>query len=141
MIAYRLYKKLLDELAIIDARVEELKRQNATLERFMGGPREITAQQYDGGPKASGKVGFERLITQYIDNEREMLILLEVYDDKKSTKESIDCILGDSDCLQSQVAYKRLVEGKTLQEIADEMGYSLKWIEKISASLDLNHKL
>ena len=141
MIAYRLYKKLLDELLIIEARLEELKRQNRTLEKFMGGPREITAQQYDGGPKASGRVGFETLINQYIDNEREMLILLEVLEDKQEVKKSIDCILGDSDCLHSQVAYKRLVEGKTLQDIADEMGYSLKWIEKISASLDLNHKL
>jgi len=141
MIAYRTYKKLLDEIAIIEARIAELKRQNETLKKFMGGPKEISAQRYDTGPKGSTQMSFERLVNQYIDNEQDLLILEEILIDKAEAKEAIDCILGSSDCLHSQVAYKRLVEGKTLQAIAEELGYSIKWIEKVSASLDIKHKL
>lgn len=54
----------------------------------------------------------------------------------KHYKEIIDKIKSNMKQLEGidyKVVYLRDVEGKTLEEIADELGYSVIWIKKVSA--------
>ncbi|NBI08080.1 sigma factor-like helix-turn-helix DNA-binding protein [Senegalia massiliensis] len=54
----------------------------------------------------------------------------------KNYKEIIDKIKSNMKQLEGidyKVVYLRDVEGKTLEEIADELGYSVIWIKKVSA--------
>jgi hypothetical protein len=50
---------------------------------------------------------------------------------KKEIENSINQLKG----LEQKVAFKRIIEGKPLKVIADELGYSYDWIEKINRAI------
>jgi hypothetical protein len=59
----------------------------------------------------------------------------ELLNIKKRFKTQAEVILGQFDGLEYKVAYKRFVECKKLEDIADEMQYSLDWIKKVSSRI------
>lgn len=52
---------------------------------------------------------------------------------KEEARKEIEGRLNQFEGLEQKVAYLRDIEGKTLAEIAADLGYSLIWIKKISA--------
>jgi len=52
---------------------------------------------------------------------------------KEKTREEIEKRMSELEGLEGKVMYMREVEGKTLAEIAADLGYSYIWIKKISA--------
>jgi len=59
----------------------------------------------------------------------------ERLDEKKALRRSIDEKLNSFEGLEHRVAYLRIVEKMTLEEIAEELGYSVDWIKKVSAKV------
>ena len=56
-------------------------------------------------------------------------------DKKKKYRKHIEHELSKFKSLEYQVAHKRIVEGMTLEQIAEELGYSVDWIKKVSANI------
>jgi hypothetical protein len=56
--------------------------------------------------------------------------LLEI---KKRFRTQAELILSQFDGVEYQVAYKRFVECKKLEDIAEELQYSFDWVKKVSA--------
>lgn len=54
---------------------------------------------------------------------------------REATKRQIDRLLRQFEGLEMKVAYMRDIERKPLLQIADEIGYSLDWIKKISSRI------
>lgn len=53
----------------------------------------------------------------------------------EETKAKLEELFDQFEGLEYKVAYKRYVEIKSLQQIADELGYSLSHIEKVSSRM------
>lgn len=66
-------------------------------------------------------------ITVHIDR-----LSLEL-DRKEKYRKHIEHKLQEFEAIEYQVAYKRYVEKKRLEDIAKDMGYSVDWIKKVSA--------
>lgn len=65
----------------------------------------------------------------------EMAILQAMLDDKQETKKELLDKLKKLEGLGFQVAYKRFVEGKDLNQISKELKYSYKYIKNISCEM------
>lgn len=61
--------------------------------------------------------------------------LVERLERKKETKTRIEGQLKELNGLEYKVAYMRVVESKHLEEIAQELNFSLDWIKKVSAKV------
>lgn len=134
---YQLVKKLLLEIKVINERIEQLQRENEIIEKMMGGPKEITAQQYDSGPRSTDKPVFEKLAIQHLKNNNEINTLGIFLESKNCSWENIKQFYSPTECFEAKVAYMRLFEGKTHQEIADATNYSVDYIKKVSARFEL----
>ncbi|HZG82045.1 MAG TPA: hypothetical protein VEZ13_14845 [Brevibacillus sp.] len=55
-----------------------------------------------------------------------------ILEEKEKTRKAIEERMNEFDGLEYKVQYMRDVEGKTLAEIAADLGYSYNWIKKIS---------
>lgn len=62
--------------------------------------------------------------------------LSEQLDQKKKYQKHIEHKLSQFKAIEYKVAYGRIVENKTLEDIAKELGYSLVWIKKVSARVN-----
>lgn len=56
-----------------------------------------------------------------------------ILEEKEKTRKAIEERLNKFDGLEHKVSYMRDVEGKTLAEIAADLGYSYDWIRKIGS--------
>lgn len=54
---------------------------------------------------------------------------------KKKYRKHIEHKLSALESLEYKVAYMRVVERRTLEEIAEELDYSVDWIKKVSAKV------
>ncbi|CEG23138.1 hypothetical protein BN1080_02082 [Planococcus massiliensis] len=61
--------------------------------------------------------------------------LTERIEDKKKLRRNIQEKLNGFEGLEYKVAYLRIVQGKRLEDIAEELGYSVDWIKKVSATV------
>lgn len=70
---------------------------------------------------------------------KEICDLVEGYtsllEEKEKAKKEIEAKMSEFEGLEYQIMYLREVEGKTLAEIAAELGYSLVWIKKVHARM------
>ena len=109
------------EILLQDAEIE-YKRNRKVL---IGGPKAKPShspieKQYEGTKETISR--YEE-IEQVLEKKREL---------KKRAEEALRKFEG----IEYQVAYKRFVENKTLEEIADELHYSLSGIKKISMRIN-----
>lgn len=75
--------------------------------------------------------GAERLDTLAKQIER----LSELLEQKKKYQKHIEHKFSEFKSIEYKVAYGRMVENKTLQELADELHYSIDQIKKVSAKV------
>jgi len=66
--------------------------------------------------------------------------LTERYDSKQTIKKNIEEQLKELNGIEYKVAYMRIVESKRLEEIAEELNYSVDWIKKVSAKVTVHLK-
>lgn len=117
MAAVELYHDICAEIDVIEFRIHDLE------------------QEYQFWYKACHRGGLP--LDTCLLRMKEICDQVEIYatmlEQKEKARKEIEDRLHDFEGTDQKVAYMRDIEGKTLQEIADELGYSLIWIKKISA--------
>jgi hypothetical protein len=63
-----------------------------------------------------------------------LIPLNQIMNDKEQTKREIEKKMSEFNGIEYKVAYRRL-QGYSLIEIADELGYSYVWIKKVNAKI------
>lgn len=99
-------------------------------------PKGISGVDYSGMPKGSKDATSIDRIVEYIDSRMEIKAIaqqaLKRLEKQKET--TLDEIM-QMDGITHRVAYLKIVEGLSLQDIADKLGYSLDWIKRVSATI------
>lgn len=120
------YFDLCKEIEILDLRADDLEKEaRVALRTVWTGepPRDHSTYVHMPLDKALGH--YESVMAKLCDVQ-------EVVRNKRVTKAQIEKRLGEFEGLEYRVAYKRDIEGKPLDVIADELGYSFLWIRKVS---------
>lgn len=130
------YKPLIEEIEILEIRIEGLEREKELiLKKMKRGPGEINSIAYDGMPK--GNQEHKSLLIYVEDVQRlDNLIYLdkEILRVKKETLNRIEDKVKKFTGLEHKIAI-RLLKGKTLKEIAEELGYSYDWIREVNSKM------
>jgi len=100
------------------------------------GPKELGAQQYSDMPHGSlNALSLDRTL-QYIDSiDKKIIIEEELYRSMLETLLKLNNKLHNLQGLEYKVFYKKDIEGKTAQRIAEELNYSCRRIEQIIAKI------
>lgn len=118
--SYRYYMDLVNEIVLLEYQIQEsLNERN---DWFFTGRL---------GSKYRLDVASERL--DKLSERIEWLV--ERSDRKKEIKKQIEEKLKELTGIEYKVAYMRVVESKRLEEIAEELNFSVDWIKKVSAKV------
>lgn len=117
---YRYYNDLIQEIDILEYQIEMCIRERKDWS-FGGrlGCRVSMNTASENIDKLSDKI-------EWLDKQVEL---------KKKAKQEMEAKLSGLGRLESQVAYKRFIEKKPLEEIAEELNYSIDWIKKVSSKV------
>ncbi len=119
MLPISTYQDLTKEIDIYRKRLEDLEREQYALIRL----RHNNGMEYN------------RYLEKQCELNNKVAIIQAIVDDKKETKTEIIKRLKELDGLEHRIAYKRFVEGKQLDQIAKELGYSDSYVMKKSAKV------
>lgn len=98
------------------------------------GPSEIQGIDYSQPQvQNSTQIGFETFLILLRDIQEKQIVCVEALLDLENKKNKIDDIIAQLDSLDKRVVYMREIEGKTLKEIAEELGYSYDYIREVSS--------
>ena len=116
--------------------IEEQKEQLLKLMyAFTGSPKELKAMVYSDMPKGGTAIEYERLVEgmnrleNILEIENRILLSLEVSEQNLNDK------LKRLEGIDYKVAYLVQIKDYSLQEVADELGYSLGYIQNISSAI------
>jgi hypothetical protein len=137
MKAKDIYTNMLVEIDMIENVLEDIRAEIRQIQKKMlKPPSEMKGISYDGMPKGNADHTsldriYGRLKKLYEEEEHYQKVLDEKMELKQKLIEQYREITG----LENQVLYLRDVRGYKLQEIADELGYTLDYIKHISCKL------
>ena len=130
------YKDLCEEIEIWKERLKTYEIQLKAIVKLakLDGPSDITAIDYSK-PYVDGtrQIGFEEALEMLHKIESHIYLHKETIANMEKSKKKIEEEIKKLEGLDKKVVYMRDIEGKTLKEIADELGYSEIYIKKISA--------
>jgi len=130
------YKDLCEEIEIWKERLKTYEIQLKAIVKLakLDGPSDITAIDYSK-PYVDGtrQIGFEEALEMLHKIESHIYLHKEAIANMEKSKKKIEEEIKKLEGLDKKVVYMRDIEGKTLKEIADELGYSEIYIKKISA--------
>ena len=132
------YKDIEQSIYFWKERVRMLEKEHFALMQIVEPPGYCTARDLSKERVSGGRVklDMEELINQgeisrYIKVKKELKnskdILNELIKSKNELKEKLKNLSG----LKYKVEYMRVIEGKSLKEIASELGYSYSYIRNI----------
>ncbi|SCL87973.1 hypothetical protein [Sporanaerobacter sp. PP17-6a] len=113
------YQDLCREIEIYENRLEDLYREDYALRRLF-----------------YNKIDLDVYVDRKHKINNEAAIIQAVIDDKKETKRAILEKLNKLSGLEYKIAYKKFIENKTLNEIAEELYISDSWAMKLSARIN-----
>ncbi|WP_077622018.1 hypothetical protein [Sediminibacillus massiliensis] len=119
---------------------EQIKFTEWELEYWFG--IKFHDENIDGIPlasKGSFKYGTETALIQAQKKLTSLNKLYEQLESYESAKKKMDKLIHALDGLEYKIAYKRIVEEKTHQEIADELGYTHDYIRKKWSNYQRTH--
>lgn len=116
------YQDLIREIEMYENRLDDLQREDYALRR----------------------IEFNKIeLNMYVDRKHkinnEAAIIQDILEDKRQTQREILNKLEQLEGLEYKIAYKRFVEGKTLNEIASELGYSHDYMREVSSNIKKSH--
>lgn len=130
------YRDLCNEIEVLEWSVEAYKDEIKALNKLakIYGPRDISAIDYSQ-PRVKGtnQIAFEDYLFRLRQLEDHIYLHEDAIKNMTKTKEKIKGKLKELKGLDKEVAYMRDIEGKSLKEIADELGYSYQYIKEVSA--------
>jgi hypothetical protein len=95
---------------------------------------ELDLENWSFDGKFGAKFGANTSLIQSEKKLTSLGLLRERLDKILEAKERIETLLNRFDGLEYKIAFKRIVEHKTHQEIADELGYSHQYIKETWAN-------
>lgn len=113
------YQDLLLEIQIYKSRLEDLERESYAINRL----------------REKNNIDLDIYVERKCKMDNEAAILQAIIDDKVETSIKLRKELGQLEGLEYRIAYKRYIEGKSLDTIAEELNYSDSHIKKKSATL------
>lgn len=137
------YKDLCREIEIHENILESVIEQIRFYEKMLlkSGPSDITGINLDGMPHGKHvQISMDRIVEALGRLDSMRYIEECTIEGLKAAKEKVDKKMQQLEGLDFKVCYMRDIEGKSLQEIADELGYSYSTISKISAEHKRNKK-
>ena len=123
--SYRVYMDLVGEIEVLEIQVESAiqERENWHFMNPNGIGRHLPLDE----------------LTNRMDNLAERIEWLsERLEEKKNLRLRIEERLNRFEGLEFKVAYLRIVENKKLEDIAEELGFSIDWIKRISAKVSVH---
>ena len=133
------YKDLTTEIKISKIRLEGIKEQKDQLLKLMYAsmPDELKAMTYSDMPKGGrNDMSLDRIIEQL--NRLDSMIFIEenILVNMEDTEKQIGDKLKEFTGLNYKIAYMREVNHRSLQEIADELGYTLGYVKNLSSKVN-----
>ena len=132
MKAIQLYHDLLSDIEMYEIRIKELERELMWIQR-MEGPRNKLVSRYTDEPVTHfPHIPLDRLYNERIRKiHEEIARITELLEEKRVVKAKMEAKMRNMKSLEGRIAYLRYVEGKTLKEIAHELGYSAGYIRNV----------
>lgn len=130
------YQELCDEIEIWKSRVKAYEAEVRALKQLANiyGPSDISALDYSKDRVQGGThLGFETYLIRLFEIEAKMEVHEKAIEEMRVSKESIERKLDEMSGVDHQVVYLRDIKGYKLQEIADELHFSIDYIKKVSA--------
>lgn len=130
------YKDLCREIEIWKTRVEAYKAEIEALNKLakIYGPSEVKGIDYTKPHiQETGQLAFEDYLHRLQQLDHHIYLHEEAIKRMTDTKNKIKEKLEELEGLDKRVVYMRDIEGMTLADIAEELGYSEIYIKKISA--------
>ena len=133
------YKDLCTEIEIAKTRLEYLLNQREMLVKLLDNnrPKEIQPVIYSDMPHGSKNfISLDRLVDGINRIDNQIYIETNLLEGMETTKTKIEEKLRGLEGIKYKIAYKKTIEGKTLQQIADELGYSIGYVKNLSMELN-----
>lgn len=132
------YKDLTTEIEISKIRLEGIREQKDQLLKLMyaSAPDELKAMAYSDMPKGGrNDMSLDRIVENL--NKIDSMIFIEesILSNMEDTEKKIGDKMKEFSGLNYKVAYMREVQKRSVQEIADELGYSFGYIQNLSAKV------
>lgn len=128
------YKDLCLEIDIQKIRVREIENEIRQLKKLLEGPKELTGIDYSKEPGGQIiHIPLDKVFDRVVRLEEKLDVEKEILREKIRAKKEIDERLLKLKGLDYKVVYLRDIKGMKLEDIAEELGYSKRHIERISA--------
>ncbi|MGF7059272.1 hypothetical protein [Brassicibacter mesophilus] len=112
------YQDLLREIEMYENRLDDLQREDYALRRI-----------------EFNKIALDMYMDRKHKIDNETAIIQAILEDKRETQRQILNKIEHLEGLEYKIAYKRFIEGKTLNEIAEELHISEIYAKKKSAKI------
>ncbi|MBU5214938.1 hypothetical protein [Heyndrickxia oleronia] len=133
------YLDLCKEIDILDIRISSLEREREHLRRMMfaNAPSGVRTIDYSSERVSSSfsPMPFDEIYSRVKDIDKTLEPLYKIMDEKQDAKRKMEVKISEFEGIDYKVAFMRM-QGKSLIEIADELGYSYDWIRKVSSRLN-----
>src|SRR5699024_9878235 len=115
MLLISTYQDLLIEIESYEEMLESYEREQYAIYRLLRNPG----------------IDYPRYLELQTALNNKVAIVQSILEDKKGTQKEVLKKLDKLEGLEYRIAYKRFIEGKTLNEIADELGYSYDYMKEV----------
>jgi DNA-directed RNA polymerase specialized sigma subunit len=120
---FHMYNDLCREIDILEIQIYELKQEQE--DWWIGG-------------RWSHLIPLHKAAERWDNLNAKIIWAEEVIKNKIDRRNQFEQHLKSMNQLEYQVAYARYVEKKTLEEIADELHYSIDWIKRVSSKISIH---
>ena len=136
MVSTHTYTDLCREIDILDIRITSLEKEREQMRRMMfaNAPKGVSAIDYSTERVQSSfsPLPLNEIVERINQIDKALSPLYEIKRIKEQAKMDMEQTISAMEGLDYKVAYLRM-QGLTLIEIADELGYSYNWIKKVSS--------
>lgn len=127
------YLDLCDDIDILAEQLQTLKRTRQRIIESQA-PREMSGINYDGMPRGSmDATPLEVIASELMRLDAKIKAITGMLEGYSEVKTRFERKLQEKQGLAYQVVYRRDAKGMTLDQIADELGYTYGYICNISA--------
>ena len=129
------YRDLCEEIEIWEERLKAYEVQKEAIKKLakLDGPQPITGIDYSQpNVQNTSQIDFFTAIETINKINNHIYLHQETIKRLNDSKEKIEKHINNLEGLDKKVAYMRELEGKSLKEIADELGYTYQYIRRIS---------
>ena len=136
------YKDLCEEIEIWKERLKTYEIQLKTISKLakLDGPSDISAIDYTKPyVDKTNQIGFEEALEMLHKIESHIYLHKEAIKNMEKLRKNIEERIKKLEGIDYKVVYMRDIEGKSLVEIADKLGYSYDYIKEVSARNKKTH--